>query len=349
MTPIQLRDATAADEPLLYSLFTAVKVLEFAPLGWPPEQLQPLLEMQFRARQQSWEQIYPAAIDSILCLEDGTPVGRHLVDRQANSYRSVDIAILSEYQNRGIGTWALQQVQKLAESESIGMRLRVERTNRALQLYERLGFKKTAEDEFAFEMEWQPPRPIAAPQPAAPLETYIESTTQIQRTEVLDRIYAFLREIGLSVEFAPVPSGFLPGIQMVSCGLRVDLETLLYPGDLLHEAGHLAVMTPDRRLAEFPSSSDPAEEMSAIAWSYAAALHIAIPPEAVLHPDGYRGQASSLLQQFRTGNCVGLPMLWWLGLTTKPSGGTPSIFPKMLHWLRPEPVQAEATTQCVSA
>ena len=34
----------------------------------------------------------------------------------------------------------------------------------------------------------------------------------------------------------------------------------------------------------------------AIAWSYAAALEIGIPPEIVFHPDGYRGASESMLQ-----------------------------------------------------
>jgi ribosomal protein S18 acetylase RimI-like enzyme len=349
MTPIQSRNATAADEPMLYTLFAAAKSLEFAPLGWPAEQLQPLLRMQFRARQQSWAQVYPTAVDSILCLEDGTPVGRHLVDRQANSYRSVDLAILPEHRNRGFGTWAIQQGQRLAASEAIAMRLRAERTNPALRLYERLGFRKISEDEFAFEMEWQQQQPILAPQPAPPNEVSIDSAEPMPRFEILDRIFAFLRELGLSVEFGPVPDGFLPGVRMVRGGLRVDLETLLYPGDLLHEAGHLAAMTPGRRFTDFPSSSDPAEEMAAIAWSYAAALHTGIPPEIVLHPNGYRGQATGLLQQFRSGNCIGLPILWWYGLTTRPVGGTPSIYPKMLHWLRETQVDTEATMPSIPA
>ena len=80
----------------------------------------------------------------------------------------------------------------------------------------------------------------------------------------------------------------------------------LYPGDLLHEAGHLAVMTPERRTEEFPSSSDPAEEMAVLAWLYAVALHLGIPPEIVFHDNGYRDQAKALLDGFAAGNCIGM-------------------------------------------
>lgn len=144
MNPIQLRSAAAADEPFLFSLFAADKAVEFSPLGWSAEQLQPLIEMQFRARQQGWAQIYPDALDSILCLEHGVPVGRRLMSRQADSYRLVDLAILSTYRNRGIGTWALRSAQELAASESVSLRLRVVRANPALRLYQQLGFVNIA-------------------------------------------------------------------------------------------------------------------------------------------------------------------------------------------------------------
>ncbi len=53
---------------------------------------------------------------------------------------------------------------------------------------------------------------------------------------------SFVREIGLEVHLGPAPSStFLPGIQMVSNGLRVD-------SDRLHEAGPLAVKPPSAEL-----------------------------------------------------------------------------------------------------
>jgi len=94
------------------------------------------------------------------------------------------------------------------------------------------------------------------------------------------------------------------------------------------------VMTPEQRNEEFPHSSEPAEEMAALAWSYAAALHIGIAPEIVFHEHGYRGQAGELLQGYREGKLLGQPILSWIGLTTPELPGSPSIYPKMLRWVR---------------
>ncbi len=335
-----MRPARAEDEGLLFELFAADKRAEFAAAQVPAAQAEMLVEMQYRARRQSYSQNYPEAMDTILCLEDGAPVGRNLVDRQTDCYYCVDLAVLPAHRNRGVGTWALRQIQQQAALESAVFRLRVLKNNSALRLYARLGFTSVWDDEMYCEMEWRPPSSVAS---AARIEarSALLNGAEIDREDVLGRIFAFLDEIGLSICFEPVPSGFLPGVQMVSGGLRVDLDALLYPGDLLHEAGHLAVMTPERRAEEFPQSSEPAEEMGAIAWSYAAALHVGLPPEIVFHEYGYRGQARALAHDFATGNCIGLPYLWWIGLTTQPFPGRPSIYPGMLRWLREAAPDAE--------
>ncbi len=77
-------------------------------------------------------------------------------------------------------------------------------------------------------------------------------------------IVAFLRGIGLEVRLAPVPAEtVLPGIDVERGVLVVDEPALLYPGDLLHEAGHLAVPSPaSRRLAGGRLAAEPAQEMA---------------------------------------------------------------------------------------
>ena len=350
------RVAKAEDEALLYRIFAEVKGQEFAPLGWPPEQLESLLRMQYQARKTSYAQTNPAAIDTILCLENETPVGRHLVERQPERYRTVDIAILAEHRNCGIGSWAIRQIQQVAELEGVAYRLRADRASPAQRLYDRLGFISIAGDEQGFEMEWRSTK--NAPQRPRPEERIDLSDGQaLDRKEVAEKMIAFVREIGLAVELRPLPaSTFLPGIQVMGGGLRVDIDALLYPGDLLHEAGHLAVMPPEQRSRDFPSCADPAEEMAAIAWSYAAAVEIGLPPEVVFHEHGYKGIAQTLVNGFQDGSYrPGVPILWWTGMTTAPSETEPSIYPRMLQWLRtksspqPEAVRTVAATDAQGA
>jgi hypothetical protein len=149
------------------------------------------------------------------------------------------------------------------------------------------------------------------------------------RNPLTQRIAEFLRGIGVTVRTGAIPDAtFLPGIQMERGELVVDEARLLYPGDLLHEAGHLAVMAPARRAAlEGFAGEDGGEEMAAIAWSWAAAIQMGLAPEVVFHEAGYRGGGGSLIENFASGHYIGVPFLVWVGLT---DGG----YPEMIRWLR---------------
>lgn len=62
------------------------------------------------------------------------------------------------------------------------------------------------------------------------------------KNEVAARIAQFLTEIGLEVETSAVrEKTVLPGIHLDRGILIVDEPKLLHPGDMLHEAGHIAV------------------------------------------------------------------------------------------------------------
>ncbi|MGA3373270.1 MAG: hypothetical protein ABSC48_16060 [Terracidiphilus sp.] len=155
------------------------------------------------------------------------------------------------------------------------------------------------------------------------------------------RIVGWLQQIGLTVRLAPLGAEtFLPGVTLEPGGLIVDSERLLYPGDLLHEAGHLAVMPPaERASAESNAGSDMGDEIAAQCWSYAAAVHLGLPPEIVFHPAGYKGAAQSLIQVYRDG-CAGVPLLQWMGLTLdarRAAAGSAPPYPRMIRWLRSEP------------
>jgi hypothetical protein len=154
-------------------------------------------------------------------------------------------------------------------------------------------------------------------------------------------IIDWLRQIGLAVRAAPLEKGtFLPGVTMEPGGLVVDSDRLLYPGDLLHEAGHLAAMPPEQRAITGPDAgSNMGDEIAAQAWSYAAAVHLGLAPEIVFHAVGYRGSAEKLIEIYR-GRNAGVPLLQWMGMTfdiarAKEAGVEP--YPHMVKWLRQTP------------
>jgi hypothetical protein len=151
-------------------------------------------------------------------------------------------------------------------------------------------------------------------------------------------IVDWLRAIGISVRLEPVAAdSFLPGVTLEPGGLVVDPERLLYPGDLLHEAGHLATMLPTQRAcAASNAGADMGDEIAAQTWSYAAAVHLGLAPEVVFHPAGYKGSAANLIQTYRDGK-AGVPLLQWMGLTLDPARAAAASalpYPHMIRWLR---------------
>ena len=152
------------------------------------------------------------------------------------------------------------------------------------------------------------------------------------------QILAFLDRIGIPVEIEPVPEGsFLPGVTVRHGTLVFDPANLPHPGDLLHEAGHIAGTDPAVRGTLEGVSDSQGEEMAAIAWSYAAALAIGIDPAVVLHEHGYRGAGANILENFNAGSYFGVPLLDYYGMTAEAKwAGTRGIpaYPVMTRWLR---------------
>src|SRR5215216_3999851 len=129
-------------------------------------------------------------------------------------------------------------------------------------------------------------------------------TDQLLSNPVAATIVQFLRRIGLAVEAQPLDEEtVLPGIQIHHGVILIDPTKLKYPGDLLHEAGHLAVKPEEeRRQTGGDVGNDPAEEMMAIAWSYAALVYLQLSPEVVFHAQGYRGGSQALIDSFTQGH-----------------------------------------------
>ena len=160
------------------------------------------------------------------------------------------------------------------------------------------------------------------------------------QSSLTDKIVLHLRSIGLRVTFGAVANtSFLPGIDVRLGGLVVDPQAPRYPADLLHEAGHLAVITAaDRnRLDGNVEVANPEPvEAAAIAWSYAAAMHLQIDVRELFHSGGYRGRAEALAFSFEMGVYPGAAALENLGLAKlKRPGVQGPTYPEMLTWLAP--------------
>lgn len=158
-----------------------------------------------------------------------------------------------------------------------------------------------------------------------------------------DRIIHFLRGIGVAVRETNFASAsFLPGVRIVDGGLHVDRVALRWPGDLLHEAGHLAVVPASARTAlndalEAQQKIEHGGEVEATAWAYAAVVHLGLDPAVLFHEGGYHGQSAALIRTFSYGVYPGSFGLAQAGMTLigqdAVHAGIPP-YPHMTQWLR---------------
>lgn len=153
--PPTLRPFSSDDQEFLYRLYASTRLQEIAAFGWPEAQQQAFLRMQFTAQQRWYQMSYDAADHQIIEV-DGSPIGRLMVLRQPTSALLVDIALLPQFRGQGIGKDLIGKLIQECDQQKLPLRLQVQKTNPAQRLYERLGFKKTGEDQIYIQMEKQP-------------------------------------------------------------------------------------------------------------------------------------------------------------------------------------------------
>jgi hypothetical protein len=161
--------------------------------------------------------------------------------------------------------------------------------------------------------------------------------------QLIEKVLSFLDEIGIAVTYREVKEEecFLPGLLIENGVIVIDKNKMKYPGDILHEAGHISVVTAvDRSTLNGKDigarKDNAAEEMMAIAWSYAACVHLQIDPYFVFHKNGYKGGGQGIADDFKEGRYFGVPMLRWTGMTEEagPTETGVNTYPKMIKWLR---------------
>lgn len=153
---VTFRPVTAHDERLLVRVYASTRLEELALTNWDEAQRDAFLRMQFAAQQAHYRQTYPDA-EHLIILLDTESVGRLYVAEIEAEIRIVDVTILPEHRNAGIGTAIIKQLMEEAATIGKPLRIYVESFNPSLLLFERLGFVKVDESGYSFLLAWQPP------------------------------------------------------------------------------------------------------------------------------------------------------------------------------------------------
>lgn len=150
---VTLRPAQANDEAFLQELYRSARAEEMAAWGWDESQQQLFLGLQFRAQQAHYNE-YPNTDHKIIS-EGELEIGRILVSRLEDEIRLVDITLLAKHRGQGIGKMLIQSLIDEAAQRDKTVRLHVAKSNRAQQLYSRLGFQIIGDAQSHHFMEWK--------------------------------------------------------------------------------------------------------------------------------------------------------------------------------------------------
>jgi ribosomal protein S18 acetylase RimI-like enzyme len=143
---ISLSPITFSDEPFLWEmLYLAL----YVPVGQPPFPRKILQEPDIACYVQGWGR--PGDWGLLAC-DGSTRVGAILLRQWSENEKGygyvspnipeLSIALLPEYQNKGLGTRMIKTVISMAQERFPGLSLSVVESSPARRLYERLGFRK---------------------------------------------------------------------------------------------------------------------------------------------------------------------------------------------------------------
>jgi ribosomal protein S18 acetylase RimI-like enzyme len=154
-TALTLRPARAEDAPFLRRLYASTREDELSALDWNAAQRETFLSLQLEAQDRHYRAHYPEARFYVIeCA--GAPVGHLVVDRREGLIHLLDIALLPAQRGAGLGSALLRELQEEAVVRGSAIVLHVARTNPALRLYVRLGFRVLREEAVHVAMEWRP-------------------------------------------------------------------------------------------------------------------------------------------------------------------------------------------------
>jgi len=151
---ITLRPITPADDSFLAAVYASSRAEELAVTGWSEEQKAEFCRKQFDAQSAYYAANYPGASFQVI-EHDREPIGRLYVARWEKEIRIVDITLLPGFRGSGVGTKLLRDLQEEARAAGKSLTIHVERFNRALGLYQRLGFRQVEDKGVYLLMSWE--------------------------------------------------------------------------------------------------------------------------------------------------------------------------------------------------
>ena len=148
---LQLRAEDEDDRDFLLQLYATTRWDELGPTGWSEAAKLEFLRQQFHCQHLHYHRAFPDAAFDVVSIAE--PVGRLYLNRGSGDYHVIDVSLLPQWRNRGVGSQLLQQVQAQARARGCKVSLYVELHSPARKLYERLGFGAVEQGNIRVRME----------------------------------------------------------------------------------------------------------------------------------------------------------------------------------------------------
>jgi ribosomal protein S18 acetylase RimI-like enzyme len=155
---LHLRNISTDDEDILCEIYSSTRTAELEQLtDWTSSQKKAFLRGQFIAQHTYYQNNYKGAHFWVIEYRSQI-IGRLYLDtcHEDKSLRIIDISLLPEWRNRGIGKQILLDIMELAVDTNRSITIHVESFNRAMNLYKRLGFVLVSETNGVYHLlEWK--------------------------------------------------------------------------------------------------------------------------------------------------------------------------------------------------
>lgn len=149
------RPTTEEDIPFLRDLYCTSRDYEVLSSGLPEHQFTPFLQQQFSLQHQYYSDVYSA--DAFNVIEYfGKAVGRLYCEHADKDIRLIDITLVRELRNVGVGSYLIRRLMQRADDVLAKVSLHVLPENPALNLYLKLGFKQIGQNGNHLYMEYGP-------------------------------------------------------------------------------------------------------------------------------------------------------------------------------------------------
>lgn len=148
---LNLRPIEDADLAFLRELYASTRAEEMQRVPWDQATRDAFLSQQFNAQHQYYQAHYEGADFSLICHRE-QPIGRLYVFRGPATHNLIDISLMPQWRQCGIGTSLVAGMTRDADALGTSIRLFVEPENPARRLYERFGFRESGRRQHYLQM-----------------------------------------------------------------------------------------------------------------------------------------------------------------------------------------------------